>query len=99
MSALVAGISRYHGSGEINFRVQDAGRLIDRIEAQAGQLGPVRSVSNIDGIRIEYDDWWFCLRRSNTEPLLRLVLEARSRPDMLRYKELLAQMIQAQADE
>lgn len=95
LSSLVAGISRYHGSGEINFEVRDARRLIDLVRAQAQEFGRVRNISDIDGIRVDYDDWWFSLRRSNTEPLLRLVLEARRPEDTFGYTEVLRRRVEA----
>jgi phosphomannomutase len=72
LSELVAGIRRYHSSGEINFRVADKDRIIARVREtyRDGRL------NELDGIRIDYPSWWFNLRKSNTEPLLRLVVEA-----------------------
>jgi phosphomannomutase len=74
MSELVAGIRRYHSSGEINFRVADKDRIIARVRERYrdGRL------NELDGIRVDYPSWWFNLRKSNTEPLLRLVVEAGS---------------------
>ena len=40
-------------------------------------MGAIKSTLDIDGVRVEYRDWWFCVRASNTEPLLRLVVETR----------------------
>jgi phosphomannomutase len=64
---------RYASSGEINSRVED----------QAGKIGDVAAAyrdgrqDRTDGLTVEFDDWWFNLRPSNTEPLLRLNVEAR----------------------
>ena len=41
-----------------------------------------RSIDHLDGVTVEFDDWWFNVRASNTEPLLRLNLEAKDRPLM-----------------
>lgn len=71
LSQRVAPLERYAHSGEINFRVAD----------QAGALEAIRAgfrdgaQSELDGVSVSYRDWWFNVRSSNTEPLLRLTLE------------------------
>jgi phosphomannomutase len=74
--------SRYFISGEINSEVDDpAGRMAD-LEKRYGSL-PGARVSHIDGVSVDFDDWHFNVRPSNTEPLLRLCLESLvSREDM-----------------
>ena len=70
---LVAPLRRYAASGEINRRVDDVPRVLAAIEAEhAG----APEISHLDGLRVAYPDWWFNLRPSNTEPVLRLNLEA-----------------------
>jgi len=67
---------RYANSGELNFRVEDMTAAITRVmECVARELPPERSRSTIDGTRIEFDAGWINLRRSNTEPYLRLIAE------------------------
>jgi len=79
----------YFSSGEINRRVQDK-------EAKMKELAQLYSdgkVSFPDGLLVEYPDWWFNLRPSNTEPLLRLNVEAKSQEEMERHRDrLLAQI-------
>ena len=75
LSELVAPHRKYFATGEINFRVEDKEGMIRRL---AGLFSDGR-IDYLDGITVEYDDWWFNVRPSNTEPLLRLVLEARTR--------------------
>lgn len=74
LSSLVANLRRYHDSGEINSEVQDKDKVFAALKTKYadGQL------SELDGIKIRYPDWWFNVRGSNTEPLIRLNLEARS---------------------
>jgi phosphomannomutase len=72
---LLRPLRRYPGTGEINFRVDDKPAMIARL-ADVFHDG---TVDHLDGITVEYPDWWFNVRPSNTEPLLRLVLEARTR--------------------
>ena len=72
LSELAAPLRRYPGTGEINFEVEDkAGTM----KALAERFADGR-VDWLDGVTVEYDDWWFNVRASNTEPLLRLNLEA-----------------------
>jgi len=75
LSRLVAGFDRYAGSGEINSTVADQQ---DRIRAVRVAFGgrPGVSLDELDGLTVEAADWWFNLRPSNTEPLLRLNVEA-----------------------
>jgi phosphomannomutase len=71
-SDLIAGIRKYSFSGEINFSVANGAEVIERIRADyAGG-----NLTEVDGIRIDFPTWWFNLRKSNTEPLIRLVVEA-----------------------
>lgn len=73
LSEIVAEVERYSSSGEINFKVKDREEIINQIkEKYQGQA----KVDEMDGITIELDDYWFNLRPSNTEPLIRLNLEA-----------------------
>ncbi|MBA7522232.1 Phosphomannomutase/phosphoglucomutase [subsurface metagenome] len=66
---------RYFQSGEINIEIEDKDGAMQRIEENfAGGR-----ISRLDGVSVEYDDFWFNIRPSNTEPLLRLRLEARSK--------------------
>ena len=74
LSALVKPLRRYYSTGEVNFEVEDKKGLIKRL-AQEFSDG---KVDFLDGITVEYSDWWFNVRPSNTEPLLRLTLEART---------------------
>ena len=80
-------------SGEINFRVDDVNSVLDRIEQTfAGQGDRIE----IDGLTYEFDNWRFNVRSSNTEPLLRLNVEARGDAALLAEKtEVLKALIQA----
>jgi phosphomannomutase len=81
MSELLAPYRRYHASGEINTEVEDQEGTIEKL-AQAHADG---KPDRLDGLTVEYQDWWFNVRPSNTEPLLRLNVEART-PDLLEEK-------------
>jgi phosphomannomutase len=75
LSALLAGYSRYHASGEINSLVADQAAATAVVRrAFAGRSGV--STDELDGLTVATPSWWFNLRPSNTEPLLRLNVEA-----------------------
>jgi phosphomannomutase len=75
LSALLSEFSRYVGTGEINSSVADQGAAVARIEREYGALDGV-SLDHLDGLTVLHRDWWFNVRASNTEPLLRLNAEA-----------------------
>ena len=75
LSELLADYSRYVASGEINSEVADQAGAIEQVK-QAFERLPEVSVDELDGLTISGPDWWFNLRPSNTEPLLRLNVEA-----------------------
>jgi phosphomannomutase len=71
-SRLLAPLRKYPTTGEINFEVEDKDGLIEAIAARFTDARQDR----LDGISVEYPTWWCNVRKSNTEPLLRLVMEA-----------------------
>jgi phosphomannomutase len=75
LSSLRKPFDRYAASGEINTRVDDAQAVIERVAAAY----PDAHQDRLDGLTVDNGDWWFNLRPSNTEPLLRLNLEAPTR--------------------
>ena len=77
MSQLVAPLRKYSATGEINFKVRDVKQALTFIEDKYSQVEGVK-IDHLDGLTVEFNDWWFNLRSSNTEPLLRLNLEAAS---------------------
>jgi phosphomannomutase len=83
---------RYFLSGEINSRVADPEAVLKRIErTYAGGR-----ILKLDGISVDYDDWHFNVRPSNTEPLVRLNLEAYSREEMERRRDEVLKIIREQ---
>lgn len=71
-------IARYQNSGEINFKVEDKKGAIDAVREHFTSAEEPVSVMNFDGYRVDFKDWWFNIRPSNTEPYLRFICEARS---------------------
>lgn len=80
LSQIVEPLRRYHHSGEINSEVHDIPSVLKRLEDRYGPSA--KRITTIDGYKAEFDDWWFNVRASNTEPLIRLNLEARTREKM-----------------
>ena len=75
LSKLLSSFNRYHSSGEINSTVADAKAAMSHVEKMYAKKDGVE-VDHLDGLTINGDTWWFNLRASNTEPLLRLNVEA-----------------------
>ena len=91
LDELISEINPYFQSGEINSRV-------DSIENKITQVRQAFSdgiLDNEDGLTIQFDDFWFNLRGSNTEPLLRLNIEAKSEEILEKKKELLLKIIRS----
>jgi phosphomannomutase len=75
LSALLAEYARFSASGEINSTVEDQGAVLARLEERYGGRDDVE-VDHLDGLTVTHPEWWFNVRASNTEPLLRLNAEA-----------------------
>jgi phosphomannomutase len=87
LSELRKPVERYAASGEINTRVADAAATVEKVAAAYAALDQDR----LDGLTVDAGSWWFNLRPSNTEPLLRLNLEAATAPECeARVQEVLA---------
>ncbi|WP_129259779.1 phosphomannomutase/phosphoglucomutase [Streptomyces sp. M3] len=94
LSALTRRFERYAASGEINSTVGDAaGRLGAVREAWSGRPGV--TLDETDGLTVNGPDWWFNLRPSNTEPLLRLNAEARDERTMARLRDEVLALVRA----
>lgn len=81
LSALIAPLKRFSSSGERNFQTDDKDGIIEKLERVYADA----DIDHLDGITVQYESWWFNVRKSNTEPLLRLNLEADS-PSLLEEK-------------
>ena len=82
LSELVKPLNKYFASGEINSEVEDKeGKMKELASKYKGKI------SWLDGVRIDFDDWWFNVRASNTEPLLRLNLEAKTKDLMVEKRD------------
>ena len=79
LSQLIAPLRCYANSGEINFRIEKKEEAIAAVRQALVAFGPPVAEYDFDGIRVEYTDWWLNVRKSNTEPFLRMIVEARDR--------------------
>jgi phosphomannomutase len=85
LKELVKPFEKYYHSGEINFQVKNKNKIIKKLE-KTYKKG---EITHLDGLTIEFKDWWFNVRPSNTEPLLRLNLETKKKNDLKkRIKEI-----------
>jgi phosphomannomutase len=82
---------RYRQSGEINRRVADVPAMLARVRA----AHPHGEADELDGLTVSYPDWWFNLRPSNTEPLLRLNLEAKNDAELAGHRDDLLALIES----
>jgi phosphomannomutase len=89
LSEMIKPIQRYFASGEINSKVADTHAVLARLKSRYADGRQFE----LDGLSVEYADWWFNVRASNTEPLVRLNLEARSRAVMESRRDELLKLI------
>ena len=89
LSRLVAPLQRYAKSPEINFTVEDKAGKIELLAKRYADA----EIDYLDGITINYPDWWANVRPSNTEPYLRLVLEAKTPAELARRREELTGLL------
>ncbi|ALX04107.1 phosphomannomutase/phosphoglucomutase [Aeromicrobium erythreum] len=91
VSALMEEYSRYSASGEINSRVDDTDAVLERLSRQYADHHQDR----LDGLTVTTDDWWFNVRASNTEPLLRLNVEGADDATMERVRDEVLAVVRA----
>ncbi|MFA5178188.1 MAG: phosphomannomutase/phosphoglucomutase [Candidatus Paceibacterota bacterium] len=81
LSEIIEPFRKYFHSEELNYKVEDAKEKIKQIKEKY-QSG---NINEMDGLRVDFEDWWFLVRPSNTEPVLRLMVEAKTK-FMLEHK-------------
>ena len=81
LSELIEPFKKYYQSGEISFRIENKEEIIDKVDKIKDKYMD-GNLSTIDGVRIDFDDWWFSIRASNTEPILRLIVEGKTKEKM-----------------
>lgn len=89
LSELAAPFKKYHHSGEINFHVQDIQKTMTTLEKKYSDA----IIDKLDGTTFTYPDWWFNTRPSQTEPVLRLVIEAKTQEKLKEKIEEISEII------
>ncbi len=89
LSEKIKTISRYFGTGEMNFHIDRKAEAMNALKEAFSEKEAAVSFYDFDGYRVEFKDWWFNVRPSNTEPYLRFLAEARS-PELISEKKELA---------
>jgi phosphomannomutase len=90
LSQIIKPYRKYFHSGEINFKVKDKKRALRALKQKFWKAG---KVLEIDGLRIDFKDWWFLVRPSNTEPVIRLVVEAKDKKTLDQKTHLLSDIL------
>ena len=90
LSELLQPFNRYAASGEINSKVKDAAKSIKLIR---DKYHDGHEIDELDGLTVTADSWWFNLRPSNTEPLLRLNVEANTEKEMVKIRDTVLSLI------
>lgn len=78
VSQLIDDIKAYANSGEINYRIEKKTEAMEAVKKHFEESEKMDKLMDFDGYRLEFNDWWFNIRPSNTEPYLRLIVEAKS---------------------
>lgn len=89
LSELIEPFNIYSYSGEINFKVKRKESVLKRL----GEEYSEGEISKIDGLKVNFEDWWFIIRASHTEPVLRLIIEAENKKKMDQKKKELTNFI------
>lgn len=95
-SRLVSSYDIFVQSGEINFTVPDPDAVLTAFASTSGDF-PTNTVDDLDGIGLQGEDWWVNLRKSNTEPLVRLNVEAADQDQMLELTSRVSAFVESQA--
>ena len=94
LSEIIDKIDNYHSSGEINFKIDKKQEVMENIVNYFNKNSEPAEIYDFDGYRLEFQDWWFNIRPSNTEPYLRLVVEAKEEKMLNEKVNLLKKLIQ-----
>ena len=97
LSQLIARIEKYQNSGEINFKLERKQEAMDAVRDHFMSTEKATASMDFDGYRVEFPDWWFNIRPSNTEPYLRFLCEATSQElldeKVAKVREIVSQFV------
>jgi len=92
-SKLIEPLCKYANSGEMNFQVEQKDEAMSAVMKALEAFGNPVALYNFDGYRVEFDSWWLNIRKSNTEPYLRLIIEAASETELENLKTFVVDTI------
>ena len=98
MSSIIKEISPYYNSGEINFKLNRKQEAMDAVRDHYANIQQPERFLDFDGYRLDYSDWWFNIRPSNTEPYLRFLAEAKSEDKLKEIVQEVSVIIRTFAD-
>ena len=98
MSSIIKEISPYYNSGEINFKLNRKQEAMDAVRDHYANIQQPERFLDFDGYRLDYSDWWFNIRPSNTEPYLRFLAEAKSEDKLKEIVQEVSEIIHTFAD-
>ena len=93
MSQIIDEITPYYNSGEINFRIERKQEAMDAVCDHFENIEKPMRFLDFDGYRLDYPDWWFNIRPSNTEPYLRFLCEAKSEAQLKEIVDTVTQIV------
>ncbi len=94
LSRLLEPCNAVANTGELNYRVENSLAVLESIVQELLQAATPERMLDFDGYRLEYPDWWVSLRRSNTEPYLRLIIEADNQSLLAAKRDQLERLLQ-----
>ena len=94
MSQIIDEISLYSNSGEINFKIERKQEAMNAVKDHFAKTEKPEQFLDFDGYRLDYPDWWFNIRPSNTEPYLRFLCEAKSEEKLKEIIETVKDIVQ-----
>ena len=93
ISLIISEISNYHNTGEINFTIENKQEAMDAVRDYFMNIEKPERFLDFDGYRLDYQDWWFSIRPSNTEPYLRFLAEAKSEAKLKEIVEKVKEIV------
>jgi phosphomannomutase len=92
-SQLIDEISAYANTGEVNFKIKEKEQAMEAVVDYFNAHEPPEKLLDFDGYRLEFPDWWFNIRPSNTEPYLRFLAEAKSAKLLKKKTEIIYKIL------
>jgi phosphomannomutase len=98
LSEMIKSVSSYFNTGEVNFMISRKDEAMKAVVEHFKKTDPPLKIYDFDGYRLEFKDWWFNIRPSNTEPYLRFLAEAKSEMVLKEKTEIIYDILNAFKD-